>query len=211
MSGMKLIIIIAVLGLMGFAGSFLVTQWLGGSAPPAGDQKAEQDQAGESPLAQMESLTPKQRQLEELIRDVRNRIEELRHQGRRLDEREKRVRIAQQELNKEAQGLANLRVQLAAPLIRLDEMIKELDNSRLKITAEERVSLKRTAKIYEKMESEKGAEILVAMCGGRQFDDAVKIISYMSDKAAARILENITDKTLGPRIIEGMKKVREEG
>jgi flagellar motility protein MotE (MotC chaperone) len=87
----------------------------------------------------------------------------------------------------------------------------KLEKSRIRITQEEKVNLKHTASIYEKMDSASGGRILVGMCESLQTDDAVKILHYMGERPAAKILGEIPDKAMAAQLTEMLKRIREEG
>ena len=76
MGGKKLLMIIAVIAVASFAGPFFLTRWLGISAEPTlPAKKAPKDQTQAPTLAKTELLAPKERQLEELIKEVRKKLE----------------------------------------------------------------------------------------------------------------------------------------
>lgn len=215
MSGKKLIIVMAVLGVVSFAGTFVLSRWLGGSNSPSDSNKNAKELEEQNPetqaLAKIEALTPKGQQLEQLIKEIRKKTLDVRRKSRELNEREKHIRIAREQLNKDAKDLESLRVQLAAPLLRLKEMMEELKRTRVNITKLETASLKRIAKVYEKMDTEKSGKQLMGMCANNQMDDAAKILHFMSTKGKAKVLAEITDTKLATQLVNKMKKVREEG
>ena len=214
MNRKKLLVIVGGLGAVSFIGTFAITWLLTPEPEPVVtiSKAEEQEQAERSALEKMDSLAlEEQRALGDLIREVKQRIETVRRRGQVLDEREKRIEMAREELKKESHALENLRVQLAAPLISLKEMKKELLSTRVQISREEASNLKKTAKIYEKMDGEQGGKIIVGMCTNNQFDDAAKILRYMSEKKAAGLIGEIRDMKLAAMLFDRMKRIREEG
>ena len=205
---MKLIIIMAVLSVVGFAGAFLLTQWLGGPPAPAPQPTTAPASAQEMELAKLQKLSPKERQLEELIREVRAKLEELRRRERELGERARRLQIAEATVSQTARDAQNLNTKLTASVMPLQEAVKKLEKTRLVIEREELASFKQQAKYYEGMKPVEGAKVLQEMCRGAQFDDAVKILTCMKPKSVSKLLENLADKTLTPRILERMKRLR---
>jgi len=208
---MKMIIIMAVLSVVSFAGAFFLTQWLGGSPPPPPQEAGAPVSPQEAELAKIEKLTPKEHQLEELIREVRAKLEELRRRERELDERARRVRIAEEMVNQTAKDAQNLSTKLTASVMPLQEAVKKLEQTRVVIEREEMANLKRQAKYYEGMKPVEGAKVLQEMCRGKQFDDAVKILTCMKPKSVSKLLENLTDRALPARILERMKRLRIKG
>ena len=77
------------------------------------------------------------------------------------------------------------------------------------IAREEEENLKRTATIYEKMDSRSGSRILVAMCADGRQDDAAKLLYYMSDRSAGKMLADMTDAKLAASLSERLKKIRQ--
>ena len=119
-------------------------------------------------------LTPREKQLEELIRELQATISEYQLKHRKLESEQLRVQMAQQHLENQVRDLENLRIEILAPLAALkDEQIK-LDQTRLRIKQEERANLRRAAAIYEKMDAQAGSRILAEMAAGSQMDDAVR-------------------------------------
>ncbi len=155
-------------------------------------------------------LSPKETQLDELIREVRLKMAEVKQREAALDERESRLTIAQDQLKKQAKELEGLQIQLLAPLAAIKDEQEKLEKGRVKVAVDEKVNLKRTAAIYEKMDAASGGRILAGMCE-QQMDDVVKILFYMTERSAAKILGEIQDKTLAARLTERLKRVKEEG
>ena len=217
MSGKKLVIIvIAGLGALSFAVSFLLSGRRGAppAAPPA-DQAAQagsqlQQQMALAGLSEDVQLQPKAKQLDELIRDVRMRIAEYRHKVEKLEQREQRLRLAEGLLKTQAKDLEALRMELVAPLTRLKEAKAELEQGRVRIAQEELKNLKRLATTYEKMDATSGSEALTAMCANKQEDDAVKILYFMSERSAAKLLAKMPDKTLVAKLSGKIKKIQQQ-
>ncbi len=155
-------------------------------------------------------LSPKEAQLDELIREVRVKLAECKQHEAALEEREGRLAIAQEQLKKQTKELENLQIQLLAPLAAIKDEQEKLQKARVQVAQDEKVNLKRTASIYEKMDAASGGKILTGMCE-QQMDDVVKILFYMTERSAAKILGEMPDKTLAARLTERLKRVKEEG
>ena len=209
------LIIIGGIVLISFVASLLLG-WLMTPAPiaPQVVQQAPPPEplAVSAGLAGSEAkLTPREKQLEELIRELQATISEYQLKHRKLESEQLRLQMAQQHLEKQVRDLENLRIEILAPLAALkDEQIK-LDQTRLRIKQEERANLRRAAAIYEKMDAQAGSRILAEMATGSQIDDAVRILYYMSEKSAARIFAEIPDDELASRLTLRLKQIREEG
>jgi len=218
---LMMILILTGLGAASFAASFLLSSWLGGSGGAkgpgtgAGGEPRAAGQTGEPTLALADlaggigPLRPRESLLEEMIRELKYMRSQARRKETELKEREKRIRMAQELLKKEAQELERLRGQLATHLIRVKEAKAQLRRSRILIAQQEQERLKRTAAIYEKMDSASGAEILRNMCQGKQEEDAVKILYFMSERSAAKLLGEMSDKALAARLCQRMKTIQD--
>lgn len=212
MNGKKLIIVVGVLGVISFAAAFILT----GMVSPSPQETAEQDQAEPvSPeaaiLAKADTLAPKGEYLEDMIRTVMQKDAEVRRRTKELDEREKRLKIAHDVLSKDAKTLDNLRVQLAAPLLRLKEMKREIDDSRIVIRTTEVENLKRMAKVYEKMSPDDGGATLTGLCKNSQVEDVAKLLHLMTEKGAAKILATMKDDKLTSELFKRLKSMGMEG
>ncbi len=213
---MGLIILIGV-GVASFVASFGLS-YVFGKKPdtPAGKQPvgaAVKDRSVVGKLSDdtFRKLNPSQEQMRELIAKLRSEKAEYQNRFRKLEEREKRLRIARDMLAKEAKDIEELRDKLVAPLLRLKELSAELEKSRVLIGTEERKNIKKTAAIYEKMDPTEGARIMENMCMNNQDDDVVRILYYMSERSAAQLLATMKTEGLAARLCDKLKRVREKG
>ncbi len=203
----KKIIIVAALAALSFAIAMGASYML--SAIP---QKATAQQAPASPDANEAppvKLSLQEKDLDELVRNLRQRIADCRAQTQQLNEREKHIRIVQDQLARQAQELEDLRVKAATALAALRQEKAAMEAERVKIEVEDRVNLKKTAAIYEKMDAAAGGKILTDMCGQNNEDAVVRILYYMSERSAAKTIESFEDKKLAARLCDKIKRVRE--
>jgi flagellar motility protein MotE (MotC chaperone) len=219
MSGKKRLIFVAGLLVLSFAASCGISFFLG-SKPPTRASAAAAAPAtrpaasalSQVPhIAQLDQLRPREQQLTEMIRELHSRLAECRHKQRELHKQQQRIRMAGELLKKEAQNLEDLRFKLVGPLAELKKARSELLHTRIDIQQQEKVNLKRSASIYEKMDPSSSSAILKEMCSSRQEDDAAKILYYMSEKSAARLLGEMTDKAAAAELFEKLKRIRERG
>jgi hypothetical protein len=176
----------------------------------AGPQKATAQQAvADANAAPPVALSLQERDLDELVRNLRQRIADCRAQTQQLNEREKQIRIVQDQLTRQAQDLEDLRVKAATALVALRQEKAAMEAERVKIEAEDRVNLKKTAAIYEKMDPAAGGKILTDMCSQNNEDAVVRILYYMSERSAAKTIESFEDKKLAARLCDKIKRVRE--
>ena len=204
----KKIIIAAALAVVSFAialgSSYLLSA---GPKKALGTQAAAGGQgANEAPPVK---LSLQEQQLDELVRNLRQRIADCRSQTQQLNEREKHIRIVQDQLTRQAQELEDLRVKASTALAALRQEKAAMESERVKIEAEDRTNLKKTAAIYEKMDPAAGGKILADMCGQNNEDAVVRILYYMSERSAAKTIESLEDKKLAARLCDKIKRVRE--
>ena len=218
MTGKLRIIVLAGIGIVGFAGAYFASSMVG-DKPQTTTQPADKtkDQTGDS--ASLPGATPDQSisnaereaELTALSRELRLKIRSYRKKLDGLEKQEKRVRIAEEMLKKQAEELEAQRMQLVSALPRLREVIAELEGTRVHIAKTEQSNMKRIATMCEKMDSASGSQMLIGMCENNQENDAVKILYYMSERSAGKLLAEITDKTLAAKLCGKLKKVQEKG
>ncbi len=216
MTGKLRIIVLAGIGIVGFGGAYFASSMFGTKKQPT-TQPADKakDQTGDLaslPMsAQSVTVAMTKKELTELIREVRLKISDCRKKTDELEKREKRVRIAEGVLKKQAEELEALRIQLVSPVTRIRETIAELGSTRVQIAKTEQSNMKRIATMCEKMDSTSSSQMITGMCKNNQEDDAVKILYYMSERSAGKLLSEITDKTLAAQLCGKLKKVQEKG
>ena len=212
------IILIAVLALIGFTIALVITVLVGGRGAASQRDAGQEALAGAGgvgsgsalPLA-VASLKPDEKVVEELARELRRKIDKYNRLLAQFEQREKRIRIAEEQLKRQAQELENLRIRLVAPLTSLKEAQASLAQSRVVIEQQEKENLKRMATVYEKMDAAAGSRILMGMCASGQEDDAAKILYYMSQRSAAKLLGEMSDEKLAAKLCEKMKRIKESG
>lgn len=220
MNGKKLILVLVVLGGGVFAASFGLSQYLkaptpataeAGPTPPGAAAGAPSTDAPAVPSEAEQGFRIEEKHLYDLVKEVRQKVADCQKREQELAEEEKRLQMSRGLLAKEAQDLETLRLQLTASVTRLKEAQAKSDKSRILIEREEAVNLKRVAAMYDKMDSAAGGRILEGMCTNQQEADAVKILRYMSERSAAKVLAEITDKGVAGRLTEQLKRTREQG
>lgn len=213
--------IAGVLGLVSFAAAFWVSK--GGSPPPAQAPVIRADSpenmgegleyfGTDNPMdpSNPRSLAMKEKELDELIKEVRLKIDSCQRREKQLDKREKSIQMAEGLMKNQAEELEALRVQLVAPMNRIREAMAALENSRIRIRKEEQINIKRIAAVCEKMDSASGSAMLASMCSNNQEEDAVKILRFMSERSAGKILAEMSDKEMAARLCSKLKVIQEE-
>lgn len=231
----KKLIIIAAAGLVSFAGAFAVAWFTNPTtAPPpasaevagllAGEQTgislpaptAAADSEADAFTKQKKTITEKQ--LKDLVYQVREKMQEYNRKLQTLELQEQRLQIAQDSLKNDIENLNKLRVELASIVAGIKSERDMLLNSRVKIAQAEKANLTKIAATYDKMDPEAAAKILTNMSqtqtgrADRNFDDAVKILNYMTERTKAKLIAAIaeTEPTLAAVLCRKLKQVIEK-
>jgi hypothetical protein len=224
----KQIIMLAGAGIICFAASF-VFAWLRMPKPVVQTEPNEPSQAAlpvVTDLANIKSDTyintdannaafrkaMTEKQLKLLIQSMRAKMAEVDQKEQDLAIREQQIGIAKDTLKKDVNDLNKLQIELAAATAAVRQEREKLESLRVQITQDEISNFKKTASIYDRMDSASGSKILSKMCANEQTDDAVKILNYMTERTAAKMLGEIgtTDPNLAANLCEKLKKVKEE-
>lgn len=242
----KIIIITAAAGLLSFAGAF-VFAWL--TKPTPEPQSSETGQPisteavsisqgiepvmsrtgpgmGSIPGAVEEEQTRSvagktmtEKQLKALIYEVREKIREYNDKLKDLKQYEQRLQVTRDTLNKDAEELNNLRIELTSIITRLKDERDKLLKSRVEIAKVEKANLMTIAAAYDKMDAASASKILTNMSqaqsgkpGGGNLDDAVKILHYMRERSKAKLLAGLaaSEPELAAYFCQKLKQVTEE-
>ena len=229
----KLIIITAAAGLVSFAGAFIfgwLTKPSPASRPDELSQPAVVSEEVEPELPQLEadtmdtvvaaSETAKEeamaeKQLKSLVYEVREKKREYDNKLQSLEVREQRLQVVQDVSKKDIEDLSNLRIELASIIASLKEERDNLLKGRIKIADAEKTNLVTIAAAYDKMEVTSAGKILNSMCadqmqggqvdsGGNSFDEAVKILHYMTERTKAKLLAELA--TSEPKLAAALSR-----
>jgi hypothetical protein len=236
----KQMIMMAAVGLVGFAGSFvfaLLTRPITASQADELNQQTPLSQETELKLPLENGVMPTgdagssemkrvmtEKQLKSLIFEVREKIREYDSKLDALEARERRLQVTQDTLEKDTNELNNLRIELATIVVSLQERWEKLVKTRVRIDQDEKLNLTSIAATYDKMDAASASKILINMCADSQiqegsfkkrdgsFDDAVKILHYMSERTKAKLLAElvITEPKLAAALCQRLKKITEE-
>jgi hypothetical protein len=235
----KMIIMTAV-GFASFAGAF-VFAWLTHSPPADPSALSEEPvvndgQPEQAPLLfetdikstmtqtfASSAKTMTEQQLKDLIQNIREKMREYENKVQGLAVQEKRLQVAQDVLKEDIENLNTLRIELASTIANLKDERDKLLKSRLEIDRSEKVNLVSIAATYDKMESSSASTILMNMCRAEQahsseagkapdsFDDAVKILYYMTERTKAKLLAELAtaEPSLAASLCNRLKQIVE--
>ncbi len=216
----KLIIITASAGLVSFAGAFALGWFTVPSPSGYPGETIQPEIVSDSavpeiprPVAAMtgvvgaasnsERKTMTEKQLRNLVFEVREKVNEYDDKLQNLALREQRLQRAQDTLKEDIQNLNNLRIELATIVADIKGERDKLLKTRLEVTETEKSNLVLIAATYDKMDASSASKILVSLCTSqtqpgkidsqsRGFDEAVKILYYMTERTTAKLLAELT-------------------
>lgn len=226
---LKTIIILIAAGLISFAGFFGVFYFLNMRAHEKDVNSetadvAQQDISGDGYEHPIENFTIKtthatnpadsltEKQLKNLIIDLKEKRREYQRKEDELIEKEERLKITQETIKKDIERLESIKQELISAIADYKIEKKELDDSVLKIETVEKENLTWRAAVYDKMDATSAAKIFINMAANNQIDDSAKIIHYMSERNAAKLLAEIanTQPTVTSAINIRLKSIKEQ-
>jgi flagellar motility protein MotE (MotC chaperone) len=211
--------ILVLLGVVSFVTSLYITNMLTTSIPEGvqlaleGDSsQIDADALLLNGMAQASGvkMKPKERQLDELIGEVRAKLKQLDRRERDLNAREKRLASASDHLKAQIKELNDLKVELATAIGPLREARQNMLRFRALITSQEAANVEAAAKRWEKMDPANAARLIAEMWKTRQDKAATKILRVMSDKKRAAILDEMKEMGLAAEIIQKQLSVVRE-
>jgi len=223
------IILLLSAGLLSFGSAFGVSFWLKKSRAVSVDQSTAQNQnaAGqpsgnraessvlESLMARSQAaddLGMSETQLKNLIFDIRQKMQEYNDKQKTLEQEKQQIEITRQTLQEEIEQLNQLQEKLNLTLIALKDKEKAIQNSVVEIETIERTNFQRIAGTYDKMDPAQAGKILATMVTNNQMPDAVKILYYMNERSAGKLLGEVG--TNAPEVAAALslqlKRIREE-
>jgi hypothetical protein len=167
-----------------------------------------------------------EQQLKNLVQDIREKMWEYNDKLQALEVRELRLQMAQDVLKKDIENLNSLQIELASTIASLKSERDKLLKSRLEIDQTEKVNLVSIAATYDKMDATSASKILTNMCTTTEtsqaqssevssnrgsFDDAVKILHYMTERTKAKLLAELAtaEPTLAATLCQRLKQIVE--
>jgi flagellar motility protein MotE (MotC chaperone) len=167
-----------------------------------------------------------EQELKNLILDIRGKIQEYNNKLQAIGVRERRLQLTQDMLKKDIEDLNSLRIELASTIANLKSERDKLIKSRLQIDQTEKSNLVSIAATYDKMDVSGASKILTNMCAaqilgkkqaaeagnvGGSFDDAVKILYYMSERTKAKLLAELatSEPALAAALCKRLKQIVE--
>jgi predicted nuclease with TOPRIM domain len=167
-----------------------------------------------------------EQQLKNLVLDVRQKMQEYNDRLQALGVRERRLQLTQDMLKKDIENLNTLRIELASTIANLKAEREKLQKSRLEIDQTEKTNFVSIAATYDKMDVTGASKILTNLCAAQDpseiqaiesgrtagsFDDAVKILHYMTERTKAKLLAELatSEPALAAALCKRLKQIVE--
>ena len=167
-----------------------------------------------------------EQQLKNLVLDVRQKMQEYSDRLQALGVRERRLQLTQDMLKNDIENLNTLRIELASTVANLKTERDKLQKSRLEIDQTEKTNLVLLAASYDKMNVTGASKILTNLCAAQDtseiqaieaghttdsFDDAVKILHYMTERTKANLLAELanSEPSLAAALCKRLKQIVE--
>lgn len=201
------IIILVGAGVASFAGTFVVTLLAKKSEPALPVATVSEQPEADATLVSPAGIHPTgalasggtdvltrgmtEKQLQDLIYEIREKMKEYKSREKELELKEERLRTARTGLHEDIERLDNLRVQLTTTVATLKQQETSLRNSMVEIGTLEKSNIQSIAGRYDKMDISQASQIMVKMVSNNQLNDAAKIIYYMSERTSGKLLGEI--------------------
>ena len=215
MKDKKRLFVMAILGIGSFAASFGFSVMFNKPQAAAGDTST--NLAGQPSVLPVDlvagtlgELSPRGRQLESLVRELRFKIEDYDRRERTLLQRERRLEMTQEILEQQIREIEALRVQLTAAVGPLKDAKAQLESTRVLVDQQEQAKFRRLAAMYDKMDVAQASQTITEMCSSGQQNDAAKLLLYMGERQAAKAIAEIPDKAMAAQLSLLMKRVVDE-
>ncbi len=167
-----------------------------------------------------------EQQLKNLVLDVREKMQEYNNRLQVLGVRERRLQMTQDVLKEDIENLNTLRIELTSIIANLKSERDKLLKSRLEIGQTEKTNLVSIAATYDKMDVTGASKIFTNMCAAQDtskmqaieagnvsssFDDAVKILHYMTERTKAKLLAELatSEPALAAALCQRLKQIVE--
>lgn len=158
-------------------------------------------QQTESLRLKEQSLTTRQKHLEVIYQDMRNERKALDQMREEIASELKGLTDALDKLERKA-GDLNKQKQ------KISEQAKEIKQSIFEMEGVEQKRVKQMATMYDSMDPETAGEILQQMADSGKLDMAVKILSTMQERQAARVLAQMSDRGTVVQMLDKLKGLK---
>jgi hypothetical protein len=167
-----------------------------------------------------------EQQLKNLVQSVREKMQEYDDRLQAIAMRERRLQVAHNVLKDDIENLDNLRIEVASAIANLKSERDQLQKSRLDIDRKEKLNMMSMAATYDKMDVTGASKIMTSLCKPEEsgqgkgldvdrkssgYDDAVKILHYMTERTKAKLLAELatSEPILAAGLCQRLKQIVE--
>jgi hypothetical protein len=167
-----------------------------------------------------------EQQLKNLMHDLRKKMQDYESKLQVLKVEEQRLQTAQNVLREDIEKLHSLQIELASITANLKSERDNLLKSRIEIDKSEQTNLVTLAATYDKMDATSASKIVTNLCmsdgfetgqdkkiedKSGSFDDAVKILYYMTERTKAKLLAELatSEPQLAAALSQRLKQIVE--
>ena len=167
-------------------------------------------------IADDQDRTMTKKELTELVYDLRSKVEQYETKLAALEIREQRLKKSHELVNKDIERLNELRSELSSTVATVKGERNKLQNSLIHIKQVEQQNLMTIAASYDRMDAASASQILSNMSKMQSsmngFEDAVKILHYMTDRTRGKLLGEmaLTEPDLAAIFCQRLKLVEEQ-
>lgn len=163
--------------------------------------------------------------VEETVRlasSLRDRAALVREREDQLATRHRQLELVIEHIRSERTAIDDLRGQLEAALKGAEDHMSEVQRQRAELDIKqqnidgrvtemqghEKDNIKKMASMYDSMAAESAAKIIQHMADGGTMDTAVKLLSSMKERQAAKVLAEMSDPSLAAQLSERLKDLK---
>ena len=164
-----------------------------------------------------------------MTNELRTRLTAVREREEQLTARKKQVELVHEDIRGERVALDELRAQVKSEMEALNDALQNVEKQHgtleeerqkiskntqemearvLQLQKEEHANLKKMSGMYNSMSPESAARILQNLADTGKMDTAVKVLSLMQERQAAKVLAELTDAGLAAQLVEKLKSLR---
>jgi len=197
-----------------FVGSFIASSRLQARKQQA--QTAAMTTAEQAPGGGMEEgaqvVVPRSlrdEQVDMLARQLRDQMAQYEEREGDLEKREEMAAAVRRQMDDDTKHLNELLARVTKALTKLKEERTQVEKEQLLMSKLEQTNLGRLASYYDKMDAASASRILSAMYMGEEGETAIKILYLMSERTAAKVLQEVGDAEVAAAMTTDFKHVKQ--
>ena len=186
----------------------------GGTSAAISSDFSLETQAGAQMISGLEPTQPtlEEKQIGSLIVDLKTTKKNYEDKLAQLKSKEERLEKTRLNIEADMERIRAVKAEIINTISELKLQKASLEKTITEVKAVEKDNLVKLAACYDKMETDKAAQTVFTMMENSQIEDAAKLIYYMSDRNAAKLIGEIASKNseYAAQISEKLKRVKEQ-